>query len=361
MKLAIGGLAVFLVFVPALRAEDPPASSGPAPAREAFDRAVGEAEAAWREDVIGALRVYASRLLDAERAATRKLDLDGANRVREVRESVERLAAEAAAFESLVGLLPVPGEAELGDAARDARAACREKVDAANGRYRDALAAAAKDAKAELDRRLAAAAAEADLDGANAIADAKAGIDRSAKQRLTPLEWREITFPTKDVFLFRGEDYEWRVQGNELVGSRFQNEPHMDATLATYYARIESVTVRGRIRSPATANFRMSAGPLNMILNWERGPKSILRWYDAGEDVPDRLVPGRFTDITVRQTAPGRSDVLFDGRRIWSTENGLFGAITIYTYVSAIGVTDLRVLGVPDPVRKVTGPTARLW
>jgi len=361
MKTTILFLLAALVFSLGAFAEPGRGDDGPGSVKAAFAAAVATAEAAWREDAVGALRAYASRLLDAERGATREENLAGANRVRDLRRSVERLAAEAATFESLVGLLPVPGRSDLAGAAKDARAAGRETMDAANARYREALERAAEAAVAKLDRRIGGAADEADLDRANALAEAKRVIELEVKLRLTPLAWQEITFPTKTRFRFRGEAWEWRVEGNELVLSRFANEPHMDVTLATWFDRIESVTVRGRIRKPHSANFRMSVGPLNMILNWECGPKSIFRWYDAGGEVGDRLEPGRYTDITVRQTSPGHSDVLFDGRRVWSTEHGLFGSITIYTFLSAIGVTDIRILGVPNRKRTVMGPMSRLW
>ena len=212
MRTAWIWLALALLFVPGVPAAPMPGAPGPAPVRADFSDAVAAAEAGWREDVCGALRAYASRLLDAERAATREEDLDAANRIRDLRRSVERLVSEVAAFESLVGLVPVPGGNAVEGAARVAHAACRETVDAANGRYAAALKKAASAASAALDIRMGSATDEADLDRANALADAKRNVDREVKLRMTPLVWWDISFPTRTLFAFRGDDYQWRVE-----------------------------------------------------------------------------------------------------------------------------------------------------
>ena len=96
-----------------------------------------------------------------------------------------------------------------------------------------------------------------------------------------------------------------------------------------------------------------------MILNSNQGSMSWFRRFETVDRVEERIVPGRFTEITVRQTTTDRTDVLLDGRRVWSTEHGLFGTITFCPWLSAIGVTDIRILGVPDPDRKVEGPVVR--
>ena len=359
MRTTILFLLVALGFTLGAFAEPGRGDDGPGPVKASFAGAVATAEAAWREDALAALRAYGSRLLDAERAATRAEDLTAATSTRDLRRSVERLVAEAAAFESLVGLLPVPGRDGLKGPAEDAFAVCRETMDAANGRYREALKVALEAAAEELHRLMGPATDEADLDRANALVAGGREIRDEVNLRLTPLTWRVITFPTEDVIRLGGADVEWRVEGDELVTSRFPGDPHLDAVVATWFDRIESVTVRGRIRAPYTTNFRLTVGPVGMILNTDLGPVSFFRRFETVDRVGERIVPGRFTEITVRQTSSDRTDVLLDGRLVWSTEHGLYGTITFCPWLSAIGVTDIRILGVPDPDRKVEGPLIR--
>jgi hypothetical protein len=101
---------------------------------------------------------------------------------------------------------------------------------------------------------------------------------------------------------------------------------------------------------------------VNLILNWEMSQASWFRYLEDKAMVPGHpLVPGRFAEIAVRQTAPDRVAVSVDERTLWSSPGRLFGTVTIYPMSSSIGVTDVRVLGIPDPDRKVTAPSHRRW
>lgn len=126
-----------------------------------------------------------------------------------------------------------------------------------------------------------------------------------------------------------------------------------------YFEEIKSVRIVGGIFPPGKFNFRMSVGPVGMILNWENADENHFRCVDAGRSEvvrPRVLVPGKFHEIVVQQDGD-KAVVSVDGKPLYTCVTKLNGAISIYTYKSAIAIREIVVEGKVDPNKKVTGPS----
>jgi hypothetical protein len=126
-----------------------------------------------------------------------------------------------------------------------------------------------------------------------------------------------------------------------------------------YFEEIKSVRIVGGIVPPAKGSFRMSVGPVSMILNWENADENHFRCVDGGRSGvvrPHVLVPGKFHEIVVQQDGD-KAVVSVDGKSLYTCVTKLNGAISIYTYKSAIAVREIVVEGKVDPNKKVTGPS----
>lgn len=128
----------------------------------------------------------------------------------------------------------------------------------------------------------------------------------------------------------------------------------------TYFKSISSVTIVGGIVVPDRHNFRFSVGPVNAILNWEQGDQNHFRYGENSPrpkiTQPSALVPGRAHTIEVRQDGDNVS-VLVDGKQHFATPGSLEGTVTIYAASSEIMVRELIIVGEPDLLRNVTGPS----
>ena len=128
----------------------------------------------------------------------------------------------------------------------------------------------------------------------------------------------------------------------------------------TYFKSISSVTIVGGIVVPDRHNFRFSVGPVNAILNWEQGDQNHFRYGENSPrpkiTQPSALVPGRAHTIEVRQDGDNVS-VLVDGKQHFTTQGSLEGTVTIYAASSEIMVRELIIVGEPDLLRNVTGPS----
>lgn len=126
-----------------------------------------------------------------------------------------------------------------------------------------------------------------------------------------------------------------------------------------YFEEIKSVRIIGGIAPPGKFSFRMAVGPVSMILNWENADENHFRCVDGGKKGvvrPRVLVPGKFHEIVVQQEGD-KAVVSVDGKSLFTCVTKLQGAISIYTYKSAIAVREIVVEGKVDPNKKVTGPS----
>jgi hypothetical protein len=161
-----------------------------------------------------------------------------------------------------------------------------------------------------------------------------------------------------DFLLAEAPGRKWLVDGGVLhIEGGFAH-----TTYRTYFKSIKSVTIRGGIQSLEGRNFRVSIGPLNMILNWEGADQNHYRLGEALSapivTEPHALAPGRIQEITVRQDG---NDVIVEinGQRQCSLAGELEGTVSVYSASSAIFVQEIVVEGEVEPARKVTEPSHR--
>jgi hypothetical protein len=348
MKTVIGAFLALLLVGSSVSAGDrslPPAEDQ---ALAQFTRAAGDAEAAYRETVLGLLKVLGSHLVDAERATVRKGDIEEANRIRYYRDRLARLATEVSRHDFLGGLVPVIDKQFVPPSAKAGIEACAGKLSEADGVYRAAL----KTARSGISELIASARRlatdSADLDAVNRVRKIEDAIDHEIAIRLERLGYIERRFDSRqaaDKALLLEQPEAWRVEDGELIGTEGPGEK-LAASVKLRTGRISAVTVRGRILPSAKHNFRMAVGPVTLIFNWERAAECHFRYHEKLTVVRGNLlVPGREHQITVRQLTKKSIEVLVDGRRVWITHGRLSGTITVYTHESSIGIREVRVLG----------------
>src|SRR4029453_492100 len=145
----------------------------------------------------------------------------------------------------------------------------------------------------------------------------------------------------------------WRIKG----GSLYISGDAAYTTLRTHYKAISSLTIRGGIEAPDGRNFRVSVGPINMILNWELADQNHFR---NGENAPPpaisephALVPAKLQEIQVLQDGE-KVVVKVNGKQEYSVNANLEGTLTIYPHGSTIVVQEISIAGEVDPTRTVT-------
>jgi hypothetical protein len=129
---------------------------------------------------------------------------------------------------------------------------------------------------------------------------------------------------------------------------------------STYFRSISSVTIVGGVVLPDRHNFRIAVGPVNAILNWEGADQNHFRY---GEGVPrpmtshpSALIPGKVHSIEIRQDGDNVT-VSVDGKPHFTTSGVLEGTVTLYSASSEIMIRELTVVGEPDLLKNVTGPS----
>ncbi len=149
---------------------------------------------------------------------------------------------------------------------------------------------------------------------------------------------------------------EWRVEGGALVG-RSTGEATR-ATLPWAWRKIQSVTIRGGIRSKGNLNFRVAVGSCNAILNWELDDTNPIWVGDVEQRVgPRALGVGREHAIHVRQLGEWIG-VFVDERLLTLLPGTLAGTVSVYPALgSEIAVREVAVIGDLDLTRVVTGPS----
>ena len=165
-------------------------------------------------------------------------------------------------------------------------------------------------------------------------------------------------------FLFdKPKQGEWAVRNGQLIlSSPFGGS--YKAVYKKYFNEISSVTIRGGIIPPNQYNFRISVGPVFIILNWEAGSKNENLFYGPLEKGlgrgkstrPRALTPGRVYEIVVRQLGE-RAVVLIDGQQHFVTKARLNGTVTIYATSGPIVVQSIEIDGIEDAGRQVVGPS----
>jgi hypothetical protein len=355
---------VFAVLVhPGVAAgEDPVRIESPGEmASAAFDAAAGDAEAAYRETVVGVLRVFVGHLVDVERALVRAGRIETANRVRRIADRNTALADEVSKHIWLGGLVPAPRKPESELGIGDAVAACREELAAAEKDYREDLAKARAEVGRRLEAPLALAIRCADLDGANRVKAVEEAVARDVRDRLRPLSYLEYQFENMESLEGRflvDSPSDWRIVDGELIGSAMSGA---NITAAPGFRFISAVTLRARIVPPSRQNLRLAVGPMSAIFNWERAAQSHFRWYTDLTVVPRHvLVPGREQDLVVRQLTKKSFEIRVDGQRVWIHHGRLLGTVSLYPALkSTIGVREIRILGVPEDRPRPDGPYHR--
>jgi hypothetical protein len=173
---------------------------------------------------------------------------------------------------------------------------------------------------------------------------------------------RDIRFTPKSVprdFLLSDERVgQWGVRNGYLLMSNNPDATYV-ATYREYFKSMASVTIRGGLVPPNKHNFRVSVGPINIILNWEGGGENHFRGPTSETPTvsrPQVLVPGMIQEIQIRQDGE-KIEVLIDGRPHFATKGGLEGTVSIYCNSGPITVQSLIIEGEVDGGKKVTGPS----
>lgn len=185
----------------------------------------------------------------------------------------------------------------------------------------------------------------------------KAKIEKRLKE-LNPvaLDARAITFTSPDrLRLFVTSGGTWKVQGGELIGSCPGGSEW--ATLKAHYSSITQIRIKGRIVPPAKTNFRIWAGPLRIIYNWELAEENHYWNYWNGRvrtaTKPPLLTPGKESEIIIQQM--GKKVVItVDGKKDYETEAVLAGTVSFQASLgSTMAIRELKVEGTIDAGKEV--------
>jgi hypothetical protein len=165
-------------------------------------------------------------------------------------------------------------------------------------------------------------------------------------------QWRFTAPADGERLLISGG--EWRVADGVLLGHNDGEKTRATARVA--WRRIDSVTIRGGIRSPAGLNFRVAIGDFNALFNWEVADENHFYYRDAGIVVaPRRLRRGEEHTLRVHQLGE-QIVATVDGDFVAAMPGKLDGTVTVYPAVgSTIFVRSIDVLGEVDLGRGVTG------
>ncbi len=332
-----------------------------------FEQAAKDAEAAYQEDLLGSFKVLDGGLLAEERAAVKRREFEEANRIRLVRDRSSRLATEISRHDYLGGKIGAEKVTLAADSANQVLTGHAKELAVAAKSYAVALGEAQEAAQPLLMVARDIAVRSGDLDAANRVQAAEDRIGHEIRERSRSLIYREFRFTDlsalEDKFLIdlTTHPVAWRVTDGELVGMEGGGEK-IEATLGIDFESISAVTVTGRIIAPFRHNLRLTVGPVNAIFNWERGVECHFRYFEQlTVHRVNLLVPGREHEIAVRQLTRKSIELTVDGKRAWITQGTLDGTITAYPSQSAIGLREIRVLGVPTKHVWPDHPTHRRW
>ena len=146
--------------------------------------------------------------------------------------------------------------------------------------------------------------------------------------------------------------------------------PQSGVGLKHFYREIQTVKIRGRIRSPGKTNLRFQVGPVYGILNWEHGgnlfqalevapfgkAKHIPRSRPRTHVKPASLASGKIHNITINRNRSGKIVVAVDGKAIYSRKVDFFGTVNLFAARNVLEIESLTVIGTLDAVK-----TARGW
>lgn len=149
---------------------------------------------------------------------------------------------------------------------------------------------------------------------------------------------------------------EWSVTDGLLRGKDTGAATRASTRFA--FKAIDSVTIRGGIRSADGLNFRVAVGNVNLLLNWEVADENHVYFGDACVRVGPRcLTANREHTIELRQIGD-QIVVLVDGEVLASAMGTLAGTVSVYPAVgSEIFVRAIDVVGDVDLGVVVNGPT----
>ncbi len=327
-----------------------------------FNQAAKDAEAAYRETILGSYRVLDGALLDEERAAVKRWDIEEANRVRRCRDLSSWLAAEIAQHDYLGGIVRAAQRSLATDSSTLVLSTHARELGEAAKTYSKALRTGKQEVKPLLMIARDIAIRSGDLDAANRVMAAEEGIDKEIAERMSILFYREYRFTDMHELernFLVGHPEAWRVTDGELIcmlrtGDRIEVTPRID------FESISAVTIHGRIRPSFRTNFRLHVGPVHAIFNWERAAECHFRYFQKlTVHRGNLLVPGKEHEISVRQLTRKSVELTVDGKRAWISHGKLDGTITINPSQSSIGVREIRVLGVLKSQSGPGGPTHR--
>jgi hypothetical protein len=142
----------------------------------------------------------------------------------------------------------------------------------------------------------------------------------------------------------------WHIAGNE-----YQGDDDL-LVFGVYFKEISFVSIKGRILEPSKTNFRVGVGRIGMIFNWEMADMD--RFHNGTSITSHQghsLQPGKTQIITLERRGR-RIVVCVDDEPVYTTAIAdLSGTVAVYG--SSIAISEIRITGVPDPDRKVTGPS----
>lgn len=152
----------------------------------------------------------------------------------------------------------------------------------------------------------------------------------------------------------------WWIAEGELRGRSLGPEVATRATSRFSWRTIDTVTIRGGIRSVDGLNLRIAVGPVNVLLNWECADQNHAYYGDTRLEPrsPRALQAGREHTIVVRQCGED-AVVAVDGDVLFSAPATLAGTICVYPAIgSEIFVRSIDIVGDVDLAAVVAGPGA---
>jgi hypothetical protein len=150
---------------------------------------------------------------------------------------------------------------------------------------------------------------------------------------------------------------DWRVEHGVLLGTSLGPDVATRATTLYAFRRIDTVVIRGGIRSADGLNFRCAVGDVNVLCNWEVADENHV-WFGAERhpSSPRRLVAGREHTLVLQQ-CDAEVLVAVDGALLARGPGRLAGPVTIYPALgSTIFVRAIEVVGDVDLRDVVRGP-----
>jgi len=193
------------------------------------------------------------------------------------------------------------------------------------------------------------------------------GIEGKAKQPSNKtttmvLDFRKCRSP-KDVskeILFKDES-KWRIINGELRCQSNRGFKYNYAMLRTRFKSITAVHIYGRIVGPGNCNFRIGAGPMNLVFNCLS--HTGCEYKDGARNVCSPgyvLTSGKPADFLI--TLRGNNTIVYvDKKEVFRTSEKLSGTVAVYpANGSEIGITLIAVQGVPEET-PATEPVPKLY